>query len=230
MYVAQAAAMGFVGAAAGAALGVGIQFTLPRWSSGFPSGRRQRDARTGARSLTGLGIGVWVALVFALRPLLAHPPRLAAAPRCGATPRRMGTARRGCARLDVVTTALALSSGCARVCARRTARGEGFVFTAGIGASLGVLGASAWALIVLARRSSRRGGHMWCARASPTCTGRRTRRRSVVLALGFGAFLVSTLYLVQANLLQQFDATAVRRKANVLFFDVQEDQRAGSTR
>ena len=51
--------------------------------------------------------------------------------------------------------------------------------------------------------------------------------RSVVLALGFGAFLVSTLYLVQANLLKQFEVTAAQSKANLIFFDIQDDQRKG---
>ena len=51
--------------------------------------------------------------------------------------------------------------------------------------------------------------------------------RTVVLALGFGAFLVSTLFLVQANLLNQFNVTAAQSKANMILFDIQEDQRAG---
>ena len=50
---------------------------------------------------------------------------------------------------------------------------------------------------------------------------------SVVLALGFGAFLVSTLYLVQANLLKQFEVTAMQSKSNLIFFDIQDDQRPG---
>src|SRR5690606_36689684 len=50
--------------------------------------------------------------------------------------------------------------------------------------------------------------------------------RSVVLALGFGAFLITTLYLVQRNLLAKFETTAAESRANVLFFDVQDDQLA----
>jgi putative ABC transport system permease protein len=51
--------------------------------------------------------------------------------------------------------------------------------------------------------------------------------KSVVIALGFGAFLVSTLYLVQANLLRQFDVTVGASRGNLMFFDVQDDQLAG---
>jgi putative ABC transport system permease protein len=51
--------------------------------------------------------------------------------------------------------------------------------------------------------------------------------RAVVLSLGFGAFLITTLYLVQANLLRQFDLTTSASRGNLLFFDVQDDQDAG---
>jgi len=51
--------------------------------------------------------------------------------------------------------------------------------------------------------------------------------RAVILALGFGAFLVSTLYLVQNNLLRRFTTTAAESRGNVIFFDVQQDQAAG---
>jgi putative ABC transport system permease protein len=50
----------------------------------------------------------------------------------------------------------------------------------------------------------------------------------VVLSLGFGAFLVSTLYLVQSNLLKQIEITQVSSRGNLIFFDVQEDQGAGT--
>ena len=51
--------------------------------------------------------------------------------------------------------------------------------------------------------------------------------RSVVLSLGFGAFLITTLYLVQSNLLSQFNVSMASSNANLVFFDVQEDQRSG---
>ena len=54
--------------------------------------------------------------------------------------------------------------------------------------------------------------------------------RSVVIALGFGSFLVTTLYLVQANLVKQFDITAAASRGNLVLFDIQDDQRAGVER
>jgi putative ABC transport system permease protein len=49
----------------------------------------------------------------------------------------------------------------------------------------------------------------------------------VILALGFGVFLMSTLYQVQKNLLNTLDLKMGQARANVVFFDVQEDQAAG---
>src|SRR5438045_1525439 len=48
--------------------------------------------------------------------------------------------------------------------------------------------------------------------------------RAVVLALGFGVFLMGTLYQVQNNILRSLDARLGESRANVVFFDVQENQ------
>jgi putative ABC transport system permease protein len=46
-----------------------------------------------------------------------------------------------------------------------------------------------------------------------------------VLALGFGVFLMGTLYQVQHNLLRSLGMRLEQARANVVFFDVQEQQR-----
>ena len=70
IYVLQAAAMGLVGAAVGTVIGVAIQFAMPTVLKDFlPVGVSVRLAPQAI--LLGLAIGLWVALVFALRPLLS---------------------------------------------------------------------------------------------------------------------------------------------------------------
>src|SRR5262249_52953034 len=52
----------------------------------------------------------------------------------------------------------------------------------------------------------------------------------VVLALGFGAFLLSTLFLVQHNLLREFrigGGGGAHGRPNLMFFDIQPDQASG---
>ncbi|MFM8910189.1 MAG: ABC transporter permease, partial [Gemmatimonadota bacterium] len=56
-----------------------------------------------------------------------------------------------------------------------------------------------------------------------------SQTRSVVLALGFGSFLITTNIVVQTNLLAGFDLTAAATRGNLVFFDVQEDQEPGLT-
>jgi putative ABC transport system permease protein len=69
IYVAQAAAMGLVGAVAGAALGLALQLVLPRLLEDILPLSVTVQAEPTAIVL-GIATGVWVALVFALRPLL----------------------------------------------------------------------------------------------------------------------------------------------------------------
>ena len=49
----------------------------------------------------------------------------------------------------------------------------------------------------------------------------------MVLSLGFGAFLVTTLYLVQSNLLATFRIAEINSRGNLVFFDIQDDQVKG---
>ncbi|HET9637520.1 MAG TPA: ABC transporter permease, partial [Gemmatimonadaceae bacterium] len=70
IYVAQAAGMGLIGAAAGVALGVAVQFILPHALTDFLPVDVHVSLVPSA-ILTGLAVGGWIALVFALRPLLA---------------------------------------------------------------------------------------------------------------------------------------------------------------
>jgi putative ABC transport system permease protein len=224
IYVAQAAAMGFVGAAAGAALGIGIQFALPVAIKDFLPVDVSVTLDWRAIAM-GLGIGVWVALVFALRPLLAL--------------RRVSplqALRRDTAALDaernkdvpthLVNVAL-VGSVLLLAFQRAGSVRRGVMFAAGIGGSMLVLWMSAALLSFLARRMVTARWPYVVRQGVANLYRPANQTRSVVLALGFGAFLVSTLYLVQANLLKQFEVTAAQSKANLIFFDIQEDQRTG---
>ncbi|MDQ3605883.1 MAG: ABC transporter permease, partial [Gemmatimonadota bacterium] len=69
IYLLQAGAMGLLGALLGAALGVAVQWVLPALLSGLLPVEAQA-ALYPAAILTGVGVGVWVAVAFALLPLL----------------------------------------------------------------------------------------------------------------------------------------------------------------
>jgi putative ABC transport system permease protein len=224
VYVAQAGVMGLIGAAMGAAVGVGIQFALPLALERFLPLEVRAQLVPGAIAL-GLGIGVWVALVFALRPLLAL--------------RRVSplqALRRDAEALEVqrlrdVPTHLVNAALVGSVIVMAMSRSDqwrrGAMIAAGIGASLLLLWLSASLLSVAARRLASRRIPYLLRQGVANLYRPANQTRSVVLALGFGAFLVSTLYLVQANLLKQFEVTAAASRGNLILFDIQEDQRAG---
>src|SRR6185369_17233078 len=70
IYLLQAVAMGLIGAAFGALLGIGLQLGLPHVLEEFlPVDVRVTIEPTAL--LTGLGVGVWVSFVFALMPLIS---------------------------------------------------------------------------------------------------------------------------------------------------------------
>lgn len=224
IYVAQAAVMGLVGAAIGSALGVVIQLLLPLAMKDFLPFDVRVTLDWSAITL-GLGIGVWVALIFALRPLLALR-RVSPLQALRRDAEALEAERRKDIATHLVNLAL-LASVIALAVTRAGSPRKGALFAAGIGASMLVLWSSAAGLSALARRMVSARWPYVMRQGVANLYRPANQTRSVVLALGFGSFLVSTLYLVQSNLLKQFDITAAASKGNLIMFDIQEDQRAG---
>lgn len=225
IYSVQAAIMGLIGAAAGVVLGVGIQFLFPRVLHDFLP--VDVDVRLAPQAmLLGLGIGVWVALLFALRPLVAlRRVSPLQALRRSTDAEALKRSRRDPLRitlsLAIVATVLAL--GLTR--ANTIQRGIGF--TAAICGAIGILYLSASLLSWIARKALRPSWPFPVRQGIASLYRPGNQTRAVVLALGFGVFLMGTLYQVQHNILRTLDFRMGQARANVVFFDVQEGQRAG---
>ena len=225
IYVVQAAAMGLVGAAAGAALGVAVQFVLPRVLTDFLPIDVQVTLVPSA-IFTGLAVGGWIALIFALRPLLALrniSPLQTLRRDTDADVLRM---RWSDVPRIAVNVAMVLSVIAIALLRARTTR-QAIWMSGATGLAIFALAASA-ALLTWAARKALRTGWPYVVRqgvANLYRPGNQTR--AVTLALGFGAFLISTLYLVQNNILRRFTTAQAESRGNVVFFDVQQDQAAG---
>src|SRR5882762_2019470 len=225
IYVVQAAAMGLVGAAAGAALGVAVQFVLPRVLTDFLPIDVQVSLVPSA-VLTGLTVGGWIALIFALRPLLALrnvSPLQTLRRDTDAEVLRM---RWTDAPRIIVNASLVLSVVAIALARARTPR-QAIAMSAATGVAILALAASAGLLSWAARKGLRKRWSYVVRQGVANLYRPGNQTRAVTLALGFGAFLVSTLYLVQNNILGRFTTAAAESRGNVVFFDVQQDQAAG---
>jgi putative ABC transport system permease protein len=225
MYVAQAAAMGLIGALAGAALGVLVQFGLPSVFGDFLPVDVEVTLEPGA-ILMGIAIGGWIALIFSLRPLLAlrnvSPLQ---------TLRRDADAEILRMRWDDVPRVLVnvalVGSVVAITLFRSSDIQQGLWIAASTLGVLGVLTLSAIFLSWLARKALRQGWPYVVRQGVANLYRPANQTRSVILSLGFGSFLITTLYLVQTNLLRRFEFNAGASEANLVFFDIQDDQFAG---
>jgi putative ABC transport system permease protein len=225
IYITQAMVMGLLGAALGATLGVIIQFMLP----GVLNDVLPVDVsvRLEPRAIAmGMLLGLWIALAFALRPLIALrrvSPLQALRRSDDGSPARKWW--RDPPRL-IVNTLVALS-----VVGLSATRAEDveevFAFSSGIAGSLLVLAGSAAFLSWAARRALRSGWPYVVRQGVANLYRPGNQTRSVVLSLGFGAFLVTTLYLVQSNLLATFRQAEFNSRGNLVFFDIQDDQVKG---
>jgi putative ABC transport system permease protein len=219
-YLVQAVAVGLVGSLVGAALGAGVQVALPRllkdvlpvdvpWALSWPA------------VLGGVGVGVWVALVFSLLPLLAvrRVSPLAVLRRDYEEERPRRDPARFAAAVALAASLVAL----AVIQAGRLSFGLGFA--AGIGVALLALWLSAVVLVRGLRRFFPERLPYLYRQGLANLYRPANQTLLVVLALGFGAFLLSTLLLVQHNLLRGLRVDRGASRPNVVFFDVQPDQR-----
>jgi len=225
IYTMQAGVMGLVGAAAGVVVGLGIQFAMPYVLHDFLP--VDVDLHLAPRPIfLGLAIGVWVALLFAMRPLVAlrrvsplqalrREPDADALRRARWDPLRIA--------LSLAIAASVLALGLSR--ANTPRRGVGF--TLAIAGAIGILWLSAAGLSWAARRLIRPSWPFPLRQGIASLYRPGNQTRAVVLALGFGVFLMGTLYQVQYNILRSLDLRLGEARANVVFFDVQENQQAG---
>lgn len=222
IYLLQAGVMGLIGAALGTMIGLAVQWVLPRLLADLLPVQVDTSLSIPA-VLTGVGVGVWIAVAFALLPLIAT--------------RRISplqAIRRRVEEDDVHRRdpwviggwALLAASIVALVFLQAGEMRTGWMFTAGIAGTLFALWLAAW-LVTKAARRAPTGALGYPTRqgiANLHRPGNQTR--VVVLALGFGVFLLAVVYLMQSNLLRPLRVDA-GSQGNLLLFDVQQEQEAG---
>src|SRR5688500_2120989 len=222
IYLVQAAAMGLLGSIAGAALGIGVQQALPVLLADLLPVDVAASPSWRAVAL-GVGTGLWVSLVFALLPLLA----VRRVPPLAALRRDFEPASRRREPAALLAFLLLAASVIVLAWAQAGSWYYGLAFSAAIGGAIALLALAAALLVRLARRRLPDGVPYGWRQGVANLHRPANQTTMVVLAIGFGAFLLSTLFLVQNSLLRELDVTDdARSRPNFVFFDIQSDQAA----
>lgn len=223
IYLVQAVAMGLVGGIAGAAAGITIQGLVPRILSDFLPVDVPFSISWGAVAL-GMIIGLSVTVLFALLPLLSvrsvSPLRVLRASYEEEDGRGRDPVRWGV--YGLIGAGISLV---AVVQAPDWVYGLGYV--AAIGIVFGLLALVAYLIMHLTKRFFPSSwSYPW---RQGLANLYRPHNQTVVLmlALGFGTFLIMTLFLVQRTLLAQINLSAGEGQPNIVLFDIQPDQLEG---
>ncbi len=224
-YLLQAVALGLIGSVAGVVGGIGLQRLLPLLITDvLPVTVEARVDRTAV--VAGLVTGMAAAALFALVPLL-RIRGIAPLQALRADFEPEATAR---SRLDRVFAFAALVGGMLLLSLWQAPEPEhGFAFAGGLTAALLLLYGTAVALTRLTRRYFPARASYAVRQGVANLFRPQNQTAAVMLALGLGAFLITTVLVVQSSLGRALSVDGGQDQPNLLFFDVQPDQRDGVT-
>lgn len=222
-YLFQVAVLGAVGAGLGVVLGVAAQQLLPALlENALPVDVEPRVSLS--TMAIGLGVGLWVALLFALGPLLRIrdvPPLAALRQDFGPEDGRGTGPLRWLVYGALGATVLGLSVF------EAPDPEEGIVFGAALLGVTGLLALTAEGITRATRRFFPRRAPYPVRQGVSNLFRPRNQTWMVTLALGFGAFVVGTLSMVQSSIGGTLRFEEQGEVANLLVFDIQQDQVEG---
>jgi len=224
VYLLQTAAMGLVGAGAGALLGVGLQHIFPRILMSFlpltiPTSIAWQPI------LRGVLIGFSICVLFALPPLLrfrrVSPLRVFRAASDVEPPshRRDPILWLVYALIIIGVTGFSISQTDTLL--------RGLVFAGALGLAVGIFAGVAKLLIFSIRKFFPHRCSFVLRQGLANLYRPNNRTLLLTLSLGLGTFLLLNLYLSREVLLAQFQSIGAKTQANIFLFDIQTDQKAG---
>jgi putative ABC transport system permease protein len=220
IYLLQATAMGLLGSLLGALLGVGLQQLMPYVVRDFlPVGVKVLPSAHAI--VIGLVSGIWTATAFAMLPLVAVR-RIAP----------LATLRRDVQPLGanwdamrVISVAALPVSVVGLAVVQIGSVWRAVWFAAGCAAALVVLWLAARALSEVARRWTPTRWPYLVRQGIANLHRPANQTVTVVLALGFGAFILTTLFTAQYNILRTIRIEDSGERSNLVLFDIQPEQR-----
>lgn len=223
IYLIQAIVLGLGGALAGTLLGIGVQFLLPGLVSEFLPVQVDLTVSWLAVGL-GLLTGTGVALVFALMPLLSirkASPLFTLRSIDRALTDLLGTGTKWSIYGIIVLTVAGYAT---LITADWIA---GIVFTGGMIVAFGLLLLVAQGLMWLVRHYFPSGfSYVW-RQGLANLYRPNNQTSTLLLSLGLGMLLISTLYFSQDMLMSELNFATRDDAPNLIFYDIQSDQSEG---
>ncbi len=223
LYAIQALLMGIPGAIFGVGAGVLIQRLLPAVLGDFLPVRIEQSIYWPALIL-GLVIGLGVALLFALLPLvsLRHTSPLltlrASLPETHAVSKDpLRSVLIGLIALGIILFALLQTENWL----------HGLGFAAGLGLAFGLLVGVANLMITLVKRYTPGSWNYVWRQGLANLYRPNNQTRVLLLSLGLGTFLIMTLHQSQGMLLEKVSLAGGDDRPNMVLFEIQADQRKG---
>ncbi|HEX9654309.1 MAG TPA: FtsX-like permease family protein, partial [bacterium] len=220
IYLIQVAVMALVGSLLGAIVGVGIQIFLPQIFRDFLPVEIASVVSLAA-ILQGVGIGLLLALLFALLSLIAVrnvSPLLA----LRASYEENSAGKRDRMKWLVFTALIVVVTGFAILQAQNVILG--LSFAAALALAFAILAGAAKMITVLTKRFfPKRWPYVW-RQGLANLYRPNNQTLVLLLSIGLGTFLITTLYLSRSSLLQKVVFVAGGDRPNLILFDVQPDQ------
>ncbi len=104
---------------------------------------------------------------------------------------------------------------------------SGSLFTVGLGVALGCLALVATALLWAARKYFPSQATFIWRHALSNLFRPNNQTRVLMVAIGLGTFIISTLNIIQNSLLNQVEFTGNKNQSNTILFDIQPNQKEG---
>lgn len=213
--------LGIIGSIVGSFLGVGIQQLIPIFLKGvvpFEIG----FTLSWKSLLMGLGLGAVVSVLFSILPLVSVrfvPPLTVL--------RTDFKAGRIFSKTKITALVLIAVFPVAFAALQTRSWVTGLMFFAGLVAALICLTGVAMLLVLLVKKFfPYRAGFIW-RHALSSLFRPNNQTRVLMVTIGLGAFIISTLNIVERSMLGQVEFTGQENQSNTILFDIQPSQRDG---
>ena len=221
IYFIQIFVLGILGSIVGSFLGIGIQQLVPILLKGILPFKVEFSI-SWMSLLMGILIGALVSVLFSILPLVSvrFVPPLAVL-RAGTEPSTKVSKTKIIAIILIAMFPLAFAA------IQTKNMMTGLFFFLGLAAALGCLTMVAVLLLFLVRRFFPNGAGFILRHSLSSLFRPNNQTRVLLVTIGLGAFIISTLNIVEESMLGQVEFTGQSNQSNTILFDIQPGQKDG---